>query len=147
VSIPAIDVSSSLEKLGLNPRGSMETPRDPDRAGWFAPAPAPGMVGASVISGHVTWDQEPVVFFELADLRPGDKVEVDRADGTTAVFEVTRLGQFPKNSFPTEAVYGSIGHPGLRLITCGGGYDETTNNYQANVIVWAKLVSTRTADA
>jgi sortase (surface protein transpeptidase) len=145
IQIPSIGVSSDLVDLGLAPHGVMETPQDPDKAGWFTPGPPPGLPGASVIAGHVTWNQRPVVFFRLGDLRRGDTIEVDREDDTTAVFEVQRLGQFPKNAFPTDAVYSHIDHPGLRLITCGGVYNEATNSYQANLIVWARLVATHPA--
>jgi sortase (surface protein transpeptidase) len=144
VSIPSIGVESDLVHLGLDSRGVMQTPQDPDKAGWFTPSPAPGVPGASVLAGHVTWDQQPVVFYRLGELRQGDKIEVARKDGRTAVFEVTRLGEFPKTSFPTRAVYGQVDRPSLRLITCGGTYDEETNSYQANVIVWAALVDTTT---
>ncbi|HET7328142.1 MAG TPA: class F sortase [Nocardioidaceae bacterium] len=139
--IPAIGAtSSSLEDLGLNSEGAMTTPDDPDKAGWFTPSPPPGVPGTSVIAGHVTWNEDRSVFFSLGELRKGDRVEVTRADGVTAIFEVTKIGSFPKDEFPTEAVYQSTDYPALRLITCGGDYDEETNNYLSNVIVWARMV-------
>ena len=140
LSIPSLDVASALEDLGLDDRGVMETPIDPSRAGWFTPSPAPGVPGASVIAGHVTWGQEPAVFFRLGELRRGDRIEVERADGSTAVFEVRRIGTFLKRSFPTDAVYGQVDHPSLRLITCSGTYNDRTDNYPENLIVWATLV-------
>jgi Sortase domain len=141
VVIPRLGVSSPLEDLGLDASGAMETPEDPDRAGWFTPNPPPGLTGAAVIAGHVTWDRLPAVFFDLSRLRRGDRVDVHRADGLTARFEVRRIGRFPKDEFPTAAVYGRVDHPGLRLITCGGVYDPATAHYRDNVIVWAGLVS------
>ena len=145
ISIPKIGVSSSLIQLGLDSDGVMETPQPPDvdRAGWFSPSPPPGIPGSTVIAGHVTWDQEPVVFFELGDLRRGDKVQVKREDGVTTVFEVYRIGSFPKDGFPTDAVYDQPDTSELRLITCGGEYDAENNRYLSNVIVWAKIVDVR----
>ena len=143
VDIPTLGVSSRLEDLALDSAGVMEVPQDPALAGWFTPAPPPGTTGVSVIAGHVTWDQEPAVFFRLGELRPGDRVTVDRADGVTAVFEVTRIGEFAKDAFPTEQVYQAVDSPSLRLITCGGQYDEATARYLSNVIVWADLVEVR----
>jgi Sortase domain len=141
--IPSIDVATRLEYLELDPDGGMEVPTDPTRAGWFSPSPAPGVPGASVIAGHVTWDGEPAVFFALGRLRPGDTVKVDRADGRTATFVVQRTGTFPKADFPTRAVYRQLDYPGLRLITCGGQYDTQAGSYDANVIVWARLRTSR----
>ncbi|MDP9442959.1 MAG: class F sortase, partial [Actinomycetota bacterium] len=145
VVIPRLGVSSTLEDLGLAPDGTMEVPVDPDKAGWFRPSVPPGVVGASVIAGHVTWDQQPVVFFRLGDLRPGDTIKVRREDGSTAIFTVRRVAQFPKSSFPTDAVYDQPPRPELRLITCGGTYDEDENRYLDNVIVWASLTRTHPA--
>lgn len=142
IDIPPIDVSSSLVEVGLDSAGVMETPEPVDLAGWFAPSPPPGIPGATVIAGHVTWDQEPMVFFRLGDLRRGDRVEVEREDGVTVAYEVTRIGTFPKEGFPTKAVYDQPDRSELRLITCGGGYDEASSRYLANVIVWATIVDT-----
>jgi sortase (surface protein transpeptidase) len=143
LSIPSIGVVTDLEYLEVDDDGVMEVPDDPSRAGWFSPSPAPGVPGAAVIAGHVTWDREPAVFFDLGRLRPGDTVKVDRADGTTASFVVRRTRTFPKDAFPTRAVYRQIDYPGLRLITCGGRYDFQTGSYDANVIVWARLAHDR----
>jgi len=143
VSIPRIGVTSGLEDLGLDAQGVMRTPQDPARAGWFTPGPAPGVAGAAVIAGHVTWDQQPAVFFRLGQMRRGDRVEVTRDDGTTAVFTVSRVAEFEKRSFPTGAVYGRTDRPELRLITCGGSYDSRSNSYAANLIVWADLTGSR----
>ncbi|HEV8056178.1 MAG TPA: class F sortase [Nocardioidaceae bacterium] len=147
LDIPSLDVSTTMEDLGLSHDGTMEVPVDPDKAGWFTPSVPPGVVGASVIAGHVTWDQEPVVFFRLGELRSGDEVEVLRADGQTAVFTVQRIGQFAKSEFPTSQVYDRPSRPGLRLITCGGAYDEVNNRYLDNVVVWASLTDVRPAAA
>lgn len=142
ISIPKIDASSSLLELGLDSDGVMETPQPPnvDKAGWFRPSPPPGIPGATVIAGHVTWNEEPEVFFGLGDLRKGDKVEVERKDGITTVFRVYRIGSFPKDGFPTDAVYDRPDRSELRLITCGGEYDAANNRYLSNVIVWARIV-------
>ena len=68
---------------------------------------------------------------------------IDRADGTVATFRVDRVEKHPKGEFPTEDVYGGIEHAGLRLITCGGAFDEDTEDYLDNGIVFASFVSAR----
>ena len=143
LSIPRIGVTSALVDIGLDSDGVMETPVPVQRAGWFTPSPAPGVPGATVIAGHVTWDQEPSVFYELGSLQPGDHVRVRRADGVVTVFAVTRTGSFPKDSFPTESVYTQPSRSELRLITCGGTYDARTSRYLSNVVVWAEIVDVR----
>jgi Sortase domain len=140
IRIPKLGVDSTLEELRLDAGGRMTTPREPVSAGWYAGGPTPGAPGPAVIAGHVTWDRRPAVFFDLAELRAGDRIEVDRSDGTTAVFSVTSLEQYDKSRFPTRQVYGSIDHAGLRLITCGGEYDDRRHRYDANIVAFATLV-------
>jgi sortase (surface protein transpeptidase) len=142
VSIPEIGVQSRLVKLGQDDKGEMETPA-PAVAGWFTGGAAPGALGPAVIAGHVTWDGAPAIFHRLDTLRKGDQVSVTRKDGKTAVFTVSRVDQFPRSRFPSEAVYGPIDHAGLRLITCGGTYDAVSNSYRDNIIVFARLQAVR----
>ncbi|WP_308287090.1 class F sortase [Streptomyces liliiviolaceus] len=139
VNIPAIKASSGLERLGLDGKSAMQTPRDPAKAGWYTPGPTPGAEGPAVIAGHVTWNGSRAVFFDLATLERGDTVDVARQDGTTAHFAVDRVAQYPKNKFPTIDVYRNIDHAGLRLITCGGTYSKARNHYADNVVVYAHL--------
>src|SRR5215218_7432 len=106
LEIPAIGVSTPLRRLGLEPDGGMEVPGDFGWAGWFAEGPAPGQVGPSVIAGHVDSKTGPAVFYRLRDLRPGDPVLVERADGSRLRFEVTGTARYAKAAFPTEAVFG-----------------------------------------
>ncbi|WP_406250723.1 class F sortase [Streptomyces cyaneofuscatus] len=143
ITIPSLKVSSDLEQLGLGKNRAMETPKDPAKAGWYRPGTTPGAIGPSVIAGHVTWDGVPAVFFELTELEPGDRVDVRRADGTTAVFTVDRTATYPKDDFPTVEVYRNLDHAGLRLITCGGAFSEKDSRYADNVVVYASLAGHR----
>lgn len=139
IAIPSLDVTSPLERLGRQESGAMETPQDPDKAGWYHPGPTPGEQGPAVIAGHVTWNGDQSVFFALGELRAGDEVNVLREDGRTAEFEVERVERYPKDDFPTVEVYQNLDHAGLRLITCGGTYNDETNYYSDNVVVYASL--------
>lgn len=109
-------------------------------AGWYTEGPSPGEVGPAVIAGHVDWDHSPGVFYHLNQAKPPDEVTVIRADGTTAVFRVTRIEHVSKDQFPTDQVYDDIGYPGLRLVTCGGAFNRRARSYVDNIIVFAELV-------
>ncbi|KGH48232.1 class F sortase [Modestobacter sp. KNN46-3] len=140
VQIPAIGVDSELMDLGLQADGTMEVPAGGFPAGWYTGAPTPGERGPAVLAGHVDWGGAPGVFAELRDVVPGDEITVSRADGSTAVFAVQEVGQYDKDDFPTAAVYGDIDHAGLRVITCGGVFDELAGSYLDNTVVFADLV-------
>jgi sortase (surface protein transpeptidase) len=139
LEIPAIGVSTPLLRLGLEPDGAMQVPGDFARAGWFAEGPAPGQVGPSVIAGHVDSKTGPAVFYRLRDLRPGDPVLVERADGSRLRFLVERSRSYPKRGFPTQDVFGPVPAAALRLITCGGEFDRARGSYRENLVVFARL--------
>lgn len=142
VRIPKIGARSSLIPLGLNPDETVEVPPvdQPMQAGWYELARTPGEAGPAVLLGHVDGNKQQGIFFRLRELVQGDEVEVSRKDGTTARFRVRATEQIAKNSFPTEAVYGETDEPELRLITCGGSYDESARSYRDNIIVYATLI-------
>ena len=140
VEIPSIGVSSRLVRLGLNADGTMEVPRDYGLAGWFTGGVMPGQDGPAVISGHVDSRSGPAVFYRLRDLRRGDTIRVQRADGDWVAFEVTTTARYAKASFPTDAVFGPVTGPVLRVITCGGAFDRSSGHYLDNVVVTARPV-------
>lgn len=145
VSIPSIDVTSELLRLGLNDDGTVEVPPlgPDDQAGWYERGPAPGATGPAILLGHVdSAEHGPGIFFDLGGLRGGDEITVERADGTTAVFAVDRVERHPKDEFPTLEVYGNTTDSQLRLITCGGDFNSSARSYEDNVIAFATLVRT-----
>ena len=139
LSIPSVGVRTSLIHLGVNQDGTLQVPSSTTVAGWYTGSPRPGTVGSAIIAGHVDSRYGPGIFFWLRTLRPGDRVYVGRADGTMAVFTVTRIKKFAKDQFPTAAVYGPVPDAELRLITCGGVFDRSLGSYLSNVVVFARL--------
>jgi LPXTG-site transpeptidase (sortase) family protein len=138
LSIPSIGLVSRLMKLGLQKDGSLQVPPSGFPAGWYTGSPTPGQLGPAVIAGHIDW-KGPGVFYHLKLIEIGDQINIDRADGTTAKFVVTKIASFLKSKFPTSAVYGNLTYPGLRLITCGD-YDFTLHKYVRDLVVFAALV-------
>jgi sortase (surface protein transpeptidase) len=141
LEIPAIGVTSSLVRLGLNADGTMQVPGDFQVAGWFTGAPQPGQLGPAVIAGHVDSRTGPAVFSRLRDLRPGDEVRVVRADRRVVRFRVDSLASYPKRALPDDAVYGATTAPALRLITCAGTFDRSRRSYRDNLVVSATRVA------
>jgi hypothetical protein len=140
LTVPAIGVNTSLIRLGLTPAGTLQVPASFTVAGWYDGSPRPGATGPAIIAGHIDSLAGPAVFFRLDSLRPGDRAYVRRSDGTLAVFRVTAVRIYPKDRFPTAAVYGPAPGPQLRLITCGGTFDPALHSYLSNVVVYAAAV-------
>lgn len=140
VEIPRLGVDSDLLDLHLDAQGRLEVPADPALAGWWTGGPRPGQVGPAVIVGHVDSVLGPAVFHGLPRLAPGDEIVVYRADDTEVRFAVERVERWPKDGFPTQAVYREADGPELRLITCGGRFDRQALRYLDNVIVFARAL-------
>lgn len=145
LQVPAIEVDTPLMRLGLASDGTVEVPpiAADDKAGWYEHSPTPGQVGPSVILGHVTvGSYGDGVFHHLSRLRRGDRIVARLENGKAAEFAVTDVRTVAQAEFPTKEVYGNVGRPELRLITCGG--PRTGDGYRDSVIVFAALSSDST---
>jgi sortase (surface protein transpeptidase) len=145
IEIPAIGVHSAVVPIGTAADGTLAVPkpgRDLNKAAWYNKSVTPGQDGPSVIEGHIDSVHGPSVFFQLGALRPGDSIDITRADHSTTVFTVNAVRAYPSHeAFPTQAVYGSdLAHATLRLITCAN-FDESTGHYVGNLVVFAHLTA------
>jgi Sortase domain len=146
ISIPSIRVHAQIIKLGMTSHHVLQTPplNRPLVAGWYDRGPTPGQLGAAVIVGHV--DAAPVgpaVFYQLGELRPGDRIFVTLADHKTARFVVASAELYSKAAFPADIVYGPTRWPTLRLVTCGGVFDQRTGHYLSNTVIFATYTGHR----
>ena len=146
IDIPTLGVQADVESMGLNADNTVQVPplSQVGVAGWYKYSPVPGQRGPSVIVGHI--DSAVYgrgVFFDLGALHRGASVTVVRADHMVATFVVTQVVEYPKSSFPTEAIYGNTSNAALRLITCGGRFDPAKRSYVDNIVAFATLASLR----
>ncbi len=139
IRIPLIKVEAPIVGLGLRDNGTIEIPTDTDETGWWRGGPEPGEPGPAVILGHIDSYVGPAVFYRLQELKAGDEVHIDRQDGTTVTYIVESSQLYAKDVFPTEAVYGTTEQSTLRLITCGGDFDDSSRSYEGNFVVFASI--------
>lgn len=143
ISIPRIKVDARILPLGLNSDGTVQVPplKQAQHAGWYKLGPSPGEIGNAVIVGHVdSAALGPAVFFKLGALKPGDRIEVTRADGKLARFVVETVRSYPKTAFPAELVYGNAETARLQVVTCGGTFDRKKRSYPNNIVVSASRI-------
>lgn len=139
VELPSVGIHAALVELGLGADGAVEPPADFDTAGWYTGSVQPGQAGPAVVAGHVDSTSGPAAFYRLGEVAVGDEVIVHRDDGSAITFRVTGIEQYAKERVPTEAVYGPVPGPALRLITCGGAFDRSSGHYRDNIVVFASL--------
>lgn len=140
--VPAIAVDAPVIPLGLNPDQTLAVPTRASDTGWYTGGSPPGATGPAVIAGHVNLQSEPGVFADLDEVEAGDTIEVIGDDIVVVRFVVDRIERHPKDAFPTYEVYLPTAGPELRLITCGGAFNEDTGHYLDNVIVFAHRTPT-----
>ncbi|MEV0962230.1 class F sortase [Streptomyces sp. NPDC049910] len=142
--IPRIAVDTPLTRLGLAADGSLEVPPAGRGgvAGWYGGGTTPGARGTAIVAGHVDDADGPAVFYKLGTLKKGNRVEVLREDGRTAVFTVDAVEVYENDAFPDRKVYGAARRAELRVITCGGPFDPRTG-YRGNVVAFAHLIGVR----
>lgn len=141
ITIPKINVQSSIVDLSLEKDGSLQVPKDTNKVGWYVYAPPPGEVGPAVMVGHKDSNFGKAIFYNLNQLQIGDTIQVERSDGATIVFAVEGKEEYSQNNFPTQKVYGAIDYPGLRLITCSGKFQRGLGRYSHNLVVYARIIS------
>jgi len=147
LKIPKIHLDAPFSApLGLDANKQVEVPTDYVSVGYYKFGPTPGEPGPAVILGHVDSYKGPAVLFSLGQIKEGDEIQIERADGSVAHFAVTEMTRQPQDEFPTKKVYSDINFAGLRVITCTGVYDHGSLRYSHNLVVYAKLVSTSTVE-
>jgi sortase (surface protein transpeptidase) len=140
--IPRLGIQAPFEEpVRLLPDQTIGVPESTSAVAWYDGSPTPGTLGPSVVLGHVDSKNGPAVFYSLGQLHPGDVVKVVRKDGSTATFVVDKLARYPQDTFPTDAVYGPIAYAGIRLVTCSGVYDKTTQKYSHNLVIFGHLTA------
>ncbi|MEV1020770.1 class F sortase [Streptomyces sp. NPDC050264] len=143
IDVSALHVQAPVVARGLDGGGAIDPPPY-DQAGvvgWYGGGARPGERGTALFVGHVDTESRPAVFFRLNEARPGDTVEVVRADGSVVEFTVDDVQVFSRDSFDAHKAYGQhrTDRAELRLITCGGTFDKASRTYTANVVVSAYL--------
>ncbi|MFE0694184.1 class F sortase [Streptomyces sp. NPDC059173] len=151
VEVPSAGIDAPVVARGLDGDGAIDPPPYgmPKTAGWYGDGTRPGAQGTALFVGHVDTDTRPAVFYGLSAVKPGARVDVTRADGSVAEFTVDDVQLVTRTHFDAQKAYGprEDGRAELRLITCGGTYDQETRSYTANVIVSAYLTGARGAAA
>jgi hypothetical protein len=145
ISIPSLKIKAPILDVGYASDGTVDVPplNRHDEAGWFDGGPTPGQFGPALIVGHADTRTGPSVFYHLNKLKAGERVEVSRADGTVAIFEVNSVEHYNKGRLPLQRVYGDYSRPSLRLMTCGGTWLGGKQGYADNIVVYASLIDTR----
>ena len=143
--VNSIDIDAPIVATGVNPRtGQMAVPRNVRDVAWYEHGSRPGESGSSVLAAHVDLaSQGPGVFFNLRDVSQKDLIEIEFSDGSVSLFRVEARTVYQKDELPLDKIFARSGSPVLTLITCGGGFSESSSSYDSNVVVYAVPIPDR----
>jgi len=140
LEIPHLAIDAPVERVGINNRGEMATPRDFDAVGWYRLGPRPGALETAVMAGHVDDGRSlSGVFSRLEETRPGDAMYVKDGEGKRILFRIEEIRSYPYTEVPFEKVFARDDAPRLTLITCTGAWIPELKTYDARLIVYAVL--------
>lgn len=142
LEIPKIKVSAKVQSVGLNAKNEMDVPSNDWDVAWYNLGSKPGKIGSAVIAGHLD-DRigQPAVFWNLDKLEIGDDVFVTDGNNNKKHFQVVSSKKYETGTAPLEKIFGANDGVYLNLITCGGVWDRTKNNYTERFVVFTKYVS------
>ncbi len=145
LKLGSLGVDAPVVPTGVNQRtGQMAVPNNVRDVAWYQFGSVPGERGSAVMAAHVDLASEgPGVFFNLRTVDEGDVVEVEFSNGTVRVFRVEARTAYQKDELPLDTIFAREGSPVLTLITCGGGFSESSGSYDSNIVVYAVPIPDR----
>lgn len=135
VNIPAIGLNDPIERMGVLRNGELAVPSGSSNyVGWYAAGTIPGQTGSAVFDAHVF-----AAFKNLDQVRPGDDIYVEQADGAVAHFVVQKTELFKLSSLSPSYLFSRNDTQRLTLITCAGQLTPDHSTYDHRLVVSAVL--------
>ncbi len=140
--IPSIGVESRVRRLGLDSKNAVGSPNSIYDTGWYDGSVRPGEVdGSSIIVGHVAGPSQQGVFWNLSRLEVGASIEIEKGNGQTLKYRVTKVDKLPPGDLDmTKYIKTDVaGKHDVKLITSAGKYAEISEQFAGRVVVTAEL--------
>lgn len=131
--------TAELVRAEVDRSGTLPVPDGVDEATWWGSGlDAPR--GATVLAGHVNWQDTRGPFAELWQADRGAQVTVLGGDGEQHRYRISEVLTVTKEELPRHAgeLFGQGGEHRLVLVTCGGGYTGEDQGYDENRIAVAQ---------
>ncbi|MDQ3239129.1 MAG: class F sortase [bacterium] len=140
LSIPSVRIESSIEKVGVDSNGNMQTPTTPKIISWYQFGALPGEKGNLVFSGHRDSTIGPGVFFTLSNIKKGDPITVTTANNKTFTYIASNIVEVPRDDLPINDIFSSQKKlKQIYITTCAGNFDIFTKRYDDRVYVKGSL--------
>ncbi|WP_404275571.1 class F sortase [Exiguobacterium undae] len=135
--IPTIDVDTKVEVVGKDTKGRMDVPKQTDQVGWYQYGAKVNQTGNVILAGHLDDTDGPAVFYDLAKVKQGQRIEVSSKTGEKVSYVVTNVKSYPVDQAPVGSIFGATLAQRLTLITCIGTFTQS-KGYDERLVVTAE---------
>ena len=140
ILIEKLNVDSYVQKMGVDQNMQIAVPSNIHLAGWFVDSVQPGKNGLSIIAGHVSGPTQDGVFKQLNQLEKGDSFKVELGNGKILNYKVidntdVKVEDSANILFSQDPAVKSQ----VNLITCGGEFDRSQDQYKNRIIISGEL--------
>lgn len=132
--IPALSLDYEIRPMGADGNGTMLIAPYREMITWFNRSAIPGNEGNAIFGGHNTWGGVRSLLFDLYDMRIGDELEIDYADGTTLRFRLESVFIYRLRSAPADLIMDVGGEARVTLITCKWPYNRRIGTSDHRVV-------------
>lgn len=142
LTIDRLGIEARIRPMGLNSDKSIQAPKNIYDAGWYTGSSEPGENGAMFIDGHASGSSRYGLFAYLDTLKQGDRITVEKGDGTTLTYSVVHTATVSLrdvNMSEALAPYAGV-TKGLTLMSCTGVWLKDQATLDRRVIVYAEQV-------
>lgn len=143
IVVASASIDARVEQVGITAKNTMAVPRSMYTVGWYRHGTKPGENGTALFAGHV--DNAlglDGVFADLENVKAGDLVLVEDAEGKSLSFRVDEVRTVPYNFKNTEELFGFDSQtPRIALVTCGGTWLQEAKTYSERLVVIASLAT------
>ncbi len=137
LKIPTIDVDAKVEVVGRDDKGRMDVPKQTDQVGWYQYGAKANQTGNVILAGHLDDTNGPAVFYDLAKVKRGQRIEVNSKTGEQVSYVVTNVMSYPVDQAPVGSIFGATLAQRLTLITCVGTFTQS-KGYDQRLVVTAE---------
>lgn len=140
ISIPNSNIKARIFAAGTDKQNRIASPTNIYDVGWFNESSKPGQPGVMVMDGHVSSGSTPGVFYDLKNLKTGDKIFVEQGNGSLHSFLVKEKVIYDFDKVDMLKVLNPItaNKSGLNLITCTGKVMSGSNEFDKRLVVFAE---------
>ena len=143
IRIAKLGVNSRVLSVGVTSAGNIGTPNNVNDTAWYDGSAKPGVDGAIFIDGHKSFSRGlHSIFDNLAALKNGDIIEIERGDGQVFRYSVVDNETIAKDKVDMNRALSTPdgAKQSISLMTCAGTYNYQAGGSTERTLVRAVLV-------